>query len=224
MGLFFPYGGNGDNLAGINSVFNNIAVPNNYPYIANTDYRGPVPDGVTFVGKRPDFAYQCNETTPYVALTTVINGVDYQIDSKDNLLHPRSPASFTGGCNIGFQNATLDGNEPGITLGLAFLRSVYVAYRFPTDSCPGYYGFAFPSGANRTQAQIAQKPTSTPASSSQCLSLTAPTSTPTLPAGLATSTLSSGTYEVYGRPGAAQVQLVGVDDLPKGVWNQPQPE
>jgi hypothetical protein len=100
------------------------------------------------------------------------------------------------------------------------------AYRFPTDNCPGYYGFAFPSGANRTQAQIAQKPTSTPSSSSQCLSLTAPTSTPTFSAGSATSGsgLSSQTYEVYGRPGAAQVPLVGVGDLPKGVWDQPQPE
>lgn len=111
-------------------MFNNIAVPNNYPYLTNADYRGPVTGGVNFVDNHPDFAYQCNETTPFVALTTVINGVDYQIDSKDNLLHPQSLASFAGGCNIGFQNATLDGKEPGITLGLAFLRSVYVCARF----------------------------------------------------------------------------------------------
>lgn len=103
-------------------------------------------------------------------------------------------------------------------------RSIRSAYRFPTDNCPGYYGFAFPKGANRTSAQIAQTPTSTPSSSSQCLSLTAPTSTPTLSAGSATLGLSSNTYSVYGRPGAAQVQLIGVDDLPKGVWDQPQPE
>jgi len=222
-GSFFPYGSS-DTLAGLNSVFNNIAIPNNYPYITNVDYRGPVTGAMGTIPQRLDFGYQCNETTPYVALTTVINGVDYQIDSKDNLLHPQSIFSFSGGCNVGIQNATLDGHEPGIVLGLAFLRSVYVAYRFPTDSCPGFYGFAFPAGANRTQAQIAQKPTSTPSSSSQCLSLTAPTSTPTLSAGWANQALSSGTYEVYGRPGEAQVQLLGVDDLPKGVWDQPQLE
>jgi hypothetical protein len=107
-------------------VFNNIAIPNNYPYLANTDYRGPITGGVGLIQPRPDFGYQCNETTPYVALTVVINGVDYQIDSKDNLLHPTSLTSFQGGCNVGFQNATHDSQEPGITLGLAFLRSVYV--------------------------------------------------------------------------------------------------
>jgi hypothetical protein len=112
-------------------VFNNIAIPNNYPYMNSTDYRGPITGGVTILlPKRLDFAYQCNETTPYVALTTVINGVDYQIDSKDNLLHPPSGYSFLGGCNIGIQNSTLDGQEPGIVLGLAFLRSVYVCVGF----------------------------------------------------------------------------------------------
>ena len=96
------------------------------------------------------------------------------------------------------------------------------AYRFPTDTCPGYYGFAFPSGANRTDAQKAQKPTSTPSSSSQCLQFTAPTSTPTLSFGSAQSNsrVSEAAYAVYGRPGGQQVQLVGVDDLPRGVWNQ----
>jgi hypothetical protein len=54
------------------------------------------------------------------------------------------------------------------------------AYRFPTDSCPGFYGFAFPEGnINRTSSQIAQTPTSTPTQSSQCLVFTSPTATPT---------------------------------------------
>jgi len=73
----------------------------------------------------PDFAYQCNETIPYVAVTTVINGVDYQIDSTWNLLHPTSGEAFLGGCLVGLQNIT-EGHEPTIVLGLAFLRSVYV--------------------------------------------------------------------------------------------------
>ena len=111
-------------------MFSSIRIPNNYPYLSNDGYRGPITGEFgTYQDPRPYFGYQCNETTPYVALTTVINGVDYQIDSKDNLLHPPSLASFDGGCNVGIQNATIDNREPGITLGLAFLRSVYMSVR-----------------------------------------------------------------------------------------------
>lgn len=99
---------------------------------------------------------------------------------------------------------------------------LHSAYRFPTDDCPGYYGFAFPSGANRTQAQLSQKPTSTPASSSQCLSLNKPTSTPTSPEYPANIAISKDIYDVYGRPGSKQVPLKGINDLPKGVWGRSQ--
>jgi len=155
-------------------------------------------------------------------MSTVINGVDYQIDSKDNLLKP--PFIDPDYCPVGLQNSSAGTGVPGINFGMPFLRSVYIAYRFPTGECPGYYGFAFPSGTNRTQSQISQKPTSTPTLSSQCLSLTAPTSTPTFSPSIAIKKgLSQATYGVYGVPGAAQVPLAGVDDLPKGVWNQSQP-
>lgn len=175
-------------------------------------------------------------------MSTVINGVDYQIDSKDNLLKP--PFIDPDYCPVGLQNSSAGTGVPGINFGMPFLRSVYMcvwlwkllhtsitngsiyasAYRFPTGECPGYYGFAFPSGTNRTQSQISQKPTSTPTLSSQCLSLTAPTSTPTFSPSIAIKKgLSQATYGVYGVPGAAQVPLAGVDDLPKGVWNQSQP-
>lgn len=102
-------------------VFNNIAVPNNWPYLVDPNFLGP--GTIIRDPLRTDFAYQCNDTEPYVPLTVVINGVDYQIDSKDNLVHV--PSLNPDYCNVGFQNATA-GIEPGITLGLTFLRSVYL--------------------------------------------------------------------------------------------------
>lgn len=95
------------------------------------------------------------------------------------------------------------------------------AYRFPTDDCPGYYGFAFPSGLNRTEAQKAQKPRTTPSDASRCLNFQAPTSTPTPVAadtfrGLK---ISQSTYKVYMNEEDGQVSLVGWDELPKEVWN-----
>ncbi|KIJ06183.1 hypothetical protein PAXINDRAFT_182744 [Paxillus involutus ATCC 200175] len=87
-------------------------------------------------------------------------------------------------------------------------------------SCPGYYGFAFPSGANRTQAQISQTPTSTPTNSAQCLSLIIPTSTPTANVVLASEVLSSNEkYNIYGQPGSFPVSLFGAGDLPQIVWD-----
>lgn len=139
----------------------------------------------------------------------------WTIDFKDNLLFLRG--SY-GHCDVGLQNNLVGAGVPGITLGLPFLRSVYVyvwllgaptcttakilicsAYRFPTGDCPGYYGFAFPSGANRTQSQISQKPTST-LSSSQCLSLIKPTSAPSFTPFISKNGISHGSYEVYGWP------------------------
>jgi hypothetical protein len=89
------------------------------------------------------------------------------------------------------------------------------AYRFPTDGCPGHYGFAFPAGANRTGSQISQIPASTPTKSAQCLIFTTPTSTPS-PSTEVTAQqklLSSDKYNVYGETTNEAVYLVGVDDL-----------
>ena len=104
-------------------MFNNIAVPNNWPYISDNTKRGP--GSVWLDPTRPDFAYACNAsngTVPYATLTAVINGVDYMIDSANNLVHTPSPNP--GLCNIGFQNASA--GDTSMTLGLTFLRSVYV--------------------------------------------------------------------------------------------------
>ncbi|KAH7884960.1 aspartic peptidase domain-containing protein [Phlebopus sp. FC_14] len=217
-GSFFPIGVTSTNLtATLDSLFMGIAIPNTMPYLMDEGYTGPV-DTIDIEPELNLNAYICNTTTPYVALTATINGVDYQMDSPNNLLRPEGQ-SAVGFCNIGLNNRS-DTNLPQITLGQPFLRSVYVAYRFPTGNCPGYYGFAFPSGANRTHAQISQTPTSTPTNSAQCLSLTAPTSTPSASVVTAQQMMvSSEKYDVYGRHQDGQVPLMGINDLPKSLWN-----
>ncbi|KAI0075490.1 hypothetical protein K474DRAFT_1394216 [Panus rudis PR-1116 ss-1] len=89
------------------------------------------------------------------------------------------------------------------------------AYRFPTESCPGFYGFAFPSGLNRTKSQAFQKPASTPSQSAQCLSFSKPTSTPTVTRGVPPGS-PTGLYAVYGQDGM-QVPLKGTEFLAKGI-------
>ncbi|KAK0469109.1 aspartic peptidase domain-containing protein [Desarmillaria tabescens] len=201
-GSFLPFGG--DLIASLSTFSRNIAVPPNNPYALDDGYVGPV----DLINLYPDggFSFLCNGTElPYVYLTVTINGVDYQVDSQDNMLHKTTMAAAPGFCNVALKNTTAD-TKPDVVLGQPFLRSVYLAYRFPTDDCPGYYGFTFPSGANRTQEQINQVPTSTPTLSSQCLALTAPTSTPT-PSTMSKSVkslLQTGSYEVFGNSGEGQ--------------------
>ncbi|KAK0220960.1 aspartic peptidase domain-containing protein [Armillaria nabsnona] len=217
-GSFLPFGG--DLIATLNTFSRNIAVPPSNPYALDDGYTGPI----DLINLYPNggFSFLCNGTElPYVYLTVTINGVDYQVDSQDNMLHKTTMAAAHGFCNVALTNTTAD-TKPDVVLGQPFLRSVYLAYRFPTDNCPGYYGFAFPSGANRTQDQINQMPSSTPTLSSQCLALTAPTSTPTAStvSKSVKSLLQTGSYEVFGNNGEGQVALTGADDLPKTTRNK----
>ncbi|KAG1740332.1 aspartic peptidase domain-containing protein, partial [Suillus lakei] len=207
-GSFIPVGNS--LTANLDSLANTIAIPNVSTYISSPGFMGPInsvfSDGV--------LAYPCNVTTPYVALSATINGIDYQIESTGSLLRPYTGfVPGEGYCSVGIVNKS-DTLLPPVSLGLPFLRSVYLAYRFPTDGCPGYYGFAFPAGANRTGSQISQTPTSTPTKSSQCLVFTTPTSTPSPSAEVTAQQklLSSDKYSVYGGTDEA-VYLVGVDDL-----------
>ncbi|KAG0695811.1 acid protease [Suillus ampliporus] len=171
-GSFIPVGNS--LTANLDSLANTITIPNISAYISSPGFMGPINP----VNSNGILAYPCNVTTPYVALSATINGVDYQIDSAGNLLRPYTTFSPAEGyCSVGIVNK-LDTLPPSVSLGLPFLRSIYLAYRFPTDGCPGHYGFAFPAGANRTGSQISQTPTSTPTKSAQCLVLTSPTSTP----------------------------------------------
>lgn len=207
-GSFIPFGNN--LTANLDSLVSTIAIPNVSTYISSPGFMGPIVNSVTSSG---DLAYPCNVTTPYVALSATINGVDYQIESTGSLLRPHTDASPEGYCSVGIVNKS-DTLLPSVSLGLPFLRSVYLAYRFPTDGCPGHYGFAFPAGANRTSSQISQIPASTPTKSTQCLQFTTPTSTPSpyIEVTAQQKLLSSDKYNVYGETNDA-VYLVGVDDL-----------
>jgi hypothetical protein len=72
-------------------------------------------------------AYPCNVTTPYVALSATINGIDYQIESTSSLLRPYTDTffAFDGYCSVGIVNKS-DTLLPSVSLGLPFLRSVYL--------------------------------------------------------------------------------------------------
>jgi len=202
----------------INSVYLGVSMPQLNTYLEEIGYAGPInytfePSGLV--------GYVCNssEYTPYVALTATINGVDYPIDSTGNLLRSTSPLTVWGTCTVGLN--TWDSSEPHIALGLPFLRSIYLAYRFPTDSCPGFYGFAFPSGdINRTASQIAQVPSSTPARSAECLAFTTPTATPSPSFETVYDIrVSNEKYQVWGEQQRG-VNLFGEGGLGKAVaWN-----
>ncbi|TFK67964.1 acid protease [Pluteus cervinus] len=220
-GSFIPFGV--DNLVtSISSLLANIYVPPSNPYALDRGYTGPVHS----INLYPEggFAFGCNFTAtqilsmPDVFLTVTINGVDYPMY---DMIRLPSVFAANGFCNVALMNTTA-ADDVDVVLGLPFLRSVYLAYRFPTDNCPGYYGFAFPSGANRTQDQINQKPTSTPSSSSQCLALSQPTSTPSVSSLSPDSNKNkkgTGAFEVYGGDGE-QVPLLDAEDLKRVVWNK----
>jgi len=201
----------------IDSVFVSVTMPELETYLNHTGYAGLINHTVESDGI---VTYVCNssEYTPWVALTATINGVDYPIDSTGNLLRTTSPLTQWGTCSVGV--AEWDATEPHLNLGLPFLRSVYLAYRFPTDSCPGFYGFAFPSGnVNRTASQIAQTPTSTPTQSSQCLVFSKPTATPS-PSFETVQQMQMSTqkYQVWGAQ--IMVNLFGESGLGGGwEWN-----
>ena len=148
----------------------------------------------------------------------------------------RAPSIFSrsGVCNVAMNEQTNNSAVPGFVLGQPFLRSTYVyvlphshitlsslifvfnhrAYRFPTNDCPGYYGFAFPSGANRTESQKAQRPATTPSNSAECLNIVPPTSTPSpLAVAKIRKEVVSG-FSVYGNEADGQVSLAGVNELP----------
>ncbi|KAH8102890.1 aspartic peptidase domain-containing protein [Cristinia sonorae] len=225
-GTMVPYGDN--LLGGINSLFLGIAVPDNFTWSLEEDFTGPFYNhSLSIDASSGRLSVGCSDNaivwgpgvhvpTPYVDFTVQINGVKYMMDSQEIVRSVNASLAPKGFCSLVVRTSTVKG-KPDFWFGLPFLRSIYIAYRLPTGECPGYYGFAFPKGANRTQEQISQKPRSTPAQMSQCLNLAAPTSTPTLappPAPEGSSVL----YSVYGQEGL-QVPLKGVEFLKKGVWN-----
>jgi hypothetical protein len=91
---------------------------------------GPISTSNLFTNDTPVPELPCNPQSgsiPYIPLTITINGVDYMVDSQDNLIYNSSDDSTPGQarCDIPLVNTTsLD--PPEIGLGMPFLRSVYL--------------------------------------------------------------------------------------------------
>ncbi|KAG7087187.1 hypothetical protein E1B28_013168 [Marasmius oreades] len=195
--------------ASLSSVSKNIYLPEIMTYLTNESLIGPQ-EGVNLEpDHKQQIGIQCNGTQPpQLQFSVDINGINYPINQHD-LIRPPSIMAAKGFCNIGVYKA----DPAGFELGVVFLRSVYLAYRFPTGDCPGYYGFAFPKGSTTTSNQ---KPRDAPPNASQCLSLVQPTSTPTPTIAVHEGKLgfSEEKFRVYGKAEDQWVALRGVGDLP----------
>ncbi|KAF8606447.1 acid protease [Ceratobasidium sp. AG-I] len=183
-------------------------------YMTNRSYLGEEIHRINvYPPGRYKFGVPCSkDQVPTVPFSVGINGVDYPVNQAD-LVRPNDLFVAEGYCNVGVWETSFDVH----ILGMTFLRSVYLAYRFPTGSCPGYWGFATPKGG----ATPTQKPKATPSDAAKCLTFVAPTSTPS-PSIAASSGLDNGAiagtstkkFRVYGRPVDETVVLRGVNDLP----------
>ncbi|KAJ1307266.1 hypothetical protein OPQ81_001379 [Rhizoctonia solani] len=196
----------------IDSLSKNIYVPDLAMYMMNDSLIGPNQFINIYPSDNTKFAIRCNGTEPpSVQFSVEINGVDYPVNQTD-LIRPTSLVSAAGYCNVGVMKSS----ETDYTLGVTFLRSVYLAYRFPTGNCPGYYGFATPKGSPTPTSR--QKPRTTPTDAATCLSFVTPSSTPSPTIGISKELHPSGvseeTYAVYNQPNEQWVALRGVKDLP----------
>ncbi|CAE6414205.1 unnamed protein product [Rhizoctonia solani] len=187
----------------------NILLPDIDMYWSNASLIGPNHNITVLRPRNLTFGVECDSThIPPIEFSVVINGVEYPVNQPDMV---RLPASAQDNiCGVGVMKAT----DSKYTLGLTFLRSVYLAYRFPTGTCPGYWGFAAPKdGPTRTSAQ---KPRTTPKDAATCLSFTKPSSTPAPTIAVGREFQPSGQkYSVQGQPDYELVELRGVDDLPQ---------
>ncbi|CAE6514824.1 unnamed protein product [Rhizoctonia solani] len=198
--------------AWIDTLSRNVYVPDLAMYYMNDTLIGPNQFINLYPTDSNKFGVRCNGTEPpSVEFSVEINGVDYPVNQTD-LIRPTSMMAASGYCNVGvMKSAATD-----YTLGVTFLRSVYLAYRFPTGNCPGYYGFAVPKGGP-TPTSI-RKPRTTPTDAATCLSFVTPTSTPTPTIAISKELQPSGaseeTYPVHRRVEDQWVALRGVKDLP----------
>ncbi|KAF8647977.1 hypothetical protein AX16_006425 [Volvariella volvacea WC 439] len=222
-GSFIPF--DADEIsATLSSFFRDLVVPNEVysQYFSNPDYLGPTLSTdvwrETIVIDCPDIE---NSAPPPAPFTVTINGIDYPLVEADNWIS----ATFTGNkCGIRISNYTTAMSDAkrtkpvaDVELGLPLMRSVYIAYRFPTSDSPDclpHIGFAFPSGMNHTTEQINQEPRSLPPLHDQCLSLTPPSGKPPSNISESESGRTSGAYRVYGdASGVRQVPLVAANEL-----------
>ncbi|CUA75878.1 putative protein YuaQ [Escherichia coli K-12] [Rhizoctonia solani] len=198
--------------AWIDTLSKNIYMPDLSMYYMNDSLIGPNQFINLYPSDSTRFAVRCNGTEPpSVEFSIEINGVDYPMNQTD-LIRPTGPMAAPGYCNLGVMKSS----AADYTLGVTFLRSVYLAYRFPTGSCPGYYGFAVPKGGPTPTSK--QKPRTTPTDAATCLSFVTPSSTPTPTIAVSKELQPSGsseeTYPVHGRTEDQWVALRGVKDLP----------
>lgn len=104
------------------------------PYILDENMTGLINGTINLYPDGSGFAYDCTLSprnnsgwAPYVSFTVTINGIDYMMDSKDNMIRPPSLVSSPGDCNVAIINNTgTAGVLPDATLGMPFLRSVYL--------------------------------------------------------------------------------------------------
>ncbi|KAG8684001.1 hypothetical protein FRC08_013956 [Ceratobasidium sp. 394] len=199
--------------ATLDTLSKNIYLPELDVFMMNESLIGPQETINIYPPDNMTFGVQCNGTKfPTVDFSVEINGVDYPVNQKD-LIRENSFRAAPGMCNVGI----MESSSNDYLLGVTFIRSVYLAYRFPTASCPvAYWGFATPKGVSLPTTKN-QKPKATPTDASTCLSFVIPTSTPTptIQAGSGVLPGSNGAkYAVYGQPDQPQVELRGVADLP----------
>jgi hypothetical protein len=159
-----------------------------------------------------------------LAFSVVINGIDYPLDSQQ-ILRPGGGNSTCITPILETRNTVLASQRtsiPSITLGNVMLRSLYFAYRFPTDDCPGFIGIARPS----RRPNLAQQKSTTPASQldpalrSKCLAFVHPgapvanasLTTTAPPSGLVNSKTDMASYAVFGGSGGEQM-LLNANDL-----------
>jgi hypothetical protein len=91
---------------------------------------GPISTSTLTTNDTPVPELLCNPQSgsiPYIPLTITINGVDYMVDSQDNLIYNSSLDSTPtqARCDVPLVNTT-SLNPPEIALGMPFLRSVYL--------------------------------------------------------------------------------------------------
>ncbi|KAF8647978.1 hypothetical protein AX16_006426 [Volvariella volvacea WC 439] len=209
--------------ATLSSFFRNVVVPPEVygQYYSNPDYISPdltVENGDRIICPNAT----TNDQLPPAPFTVTINGVDYPLVEAGNWIRKTWKLDR---CGIGLVNYTTAMNTGStrtrpvtdVELGLPFMRSVYIAYRFPTSDSPDclpHIGFAFPSNMNHTAEQINQQPRTLPPLRDRCLSLSPPIGEPLSNISQSQTGRASGAYRVYGDASRGrQVQLVGANEL-----------
>ena len=122
-------------------VFMGLAVPDNFTYINNTGFSGPLfndtlnlePDtgalGIPCRDSDQQWGPGVHVPPAYLELSVQINGVKYMIENSDLVRNATFNLSPEGYCHIALSTNGVPG-KPDIWLGMPFLRSVYLLVQF----------------------------------------------------------------------------------------------